>query len=66
MAAIKGPYTSFRSSRAAPALFCFGATYKVGALVRHGTRRYAAVRDTIGAPGLEPDHNSRDWQAVDA
>lgn len=64
-APINGPYTSVRPALQAPRLFEYSAkVIPAGDLVRHKGETWCAIRNTIAAPGLEPDRDTSSWRRV--
>ena len=64
-APINAPYVAGRPAQRAPRLFEYSAkVIPAGDLVRHKGETYCAVRNTIAAPGLEPDCDLSSWRPV--
>lgn len=64
-APINGPYAPVRLVQQAPRLFEYSAkTIPSGDLVRHKGETWCAIRNTIAAPGLEPDRDTSSWRRV--
>jgi ATP-dependent protease ClpP protease subunit len=64
-APINGPFAAARPAQRPPRLFEYSAKLiPVGDLVRHKGETFCALRNTIAAPGLEPDRDLSSWRRV--